>query len=177
MKNNTPFLHRWACGFGVLLSICLTFVSLPALGQKNSDGLLDQKLQKILHQSGFTGRVEFSLETRLHRKLNPQLADLGRLLFFDVAGGLHDDNTCVGCHSPSSGFGDTQSIAIGVQNDLIVGRERTGPRNQRRTPSVVNTAFSPSPATRSTTRKVSNSPSPKGKPVSPRMTRSSNNSS
>ncbi len=144
MQRNTHSLHRWACGLGALLSICLTFVSLPALGQNSSvDGLLDQKLQKILHQSGFTGRVESSLETRLHRKLNPQLADLGRLLFFDVAGGLHDDNTCAGCHSPSSGFGDTQSIAIGVQNNLIAGRNRTGPRNQRRTPSVVNTAFYP----------------------------------
>ncbi len=126
-----------------LLSICLVFVSLPALSQKKDDGVLDQQLQKILHKAGFTGRVESSLETRLQRKLNPQLADLGRLLFFDVAGGLHDDNTCAGCHSPSSGFGDTQSIAIGVQNNLIVGPNRSGPRNQRRTPSVVNTAFYP----------------------------------
>lgn len=143
MQRNTHSSHRWACGFGALLCICLTFVSLPALGQKGGDGFLDRKLQKILHQAGFTGRVESSLETRLDRKLNPQLADLGRLLFFDVAGGLHDDNTCAGCHSPSSAFGDTQSIAIGVQNNLIVGRNRTGPRNQRRTPSVVNTAFYP----------------------------------
>jgi cytochrome c peroxidase len=144
MQRNTQSLHRWACGLGALLSIWLTFVSLPALSQESKgERFLDQKLQKILHQAGFTGRVESSLETRLHRKLNPQLADLGRLLFFDVAGGLHDDNTCAGCHSPSSAFGDTQSIAIGVQNNLIVGRHRTGPRNQRRTPSMVNTAFYP----------------------------------
>ena len=134
---------RLACGLGALLSICLIFVSLPALGQKGEDRFLDHKLQKVLHQAGFTGRVESSLETRLHRKLNPQLADLGRLLFFDVAGGLHDDNTCAGCHSPSSAFGDTQSIAIGVQTNLIVGPNRTGPRNQRRAPSMVNTAFYP----------------------------------
>jgi cytochrome c peroxidase len=64
-------------------------------------------------------------------------------LWFDTVGGLHSDNTCGGCHSPGNGFGDSQSIAIGVQNNNIVGRNRTGPRNQRRTPSVANTAFYP----------------------------------
>ncbi len=108
-----------------------------------TDLVTDQQLQVVLQKAGFTGSVEATLEKRLGRKLDPKLANLGRLLFFDVAGGLHDDNTCGGCHSPSSGFGDTQSIAIGVQNNLMVGPHRTGPRNQRRTPSVVNTAFYP----------------------------------
>ncbi|HZQ70283.1 MAG TPA: cytochrome c peroxidase [Terriglobales bacterium] len=121
----------------------MTFVSVLALAQNSGDRILDRKLQKILHREAFTGRIESTLEARLHRKVNPQLADLGRLLFFDVAGGLHDDNTCAGCHSPSSGLGDTQSIAIGVQSNLVVGPDRTGPRNQRRTPSVINTAFYP----------------------------------
>lgn len=121
-----------------------TMTSVPSTTEpRTSSLLLDQKLQQVLHQVGFTGRVESTLEPRLRRKLNPQLAGLGRLLFFDVAGGLHDDNTCAGCHSPSSALGDTQSIAIGVQSNLLVGRNRTGPRNQRRTPSVVNTAFYP----------------------------------
>jgi cytochrome c peroxidase len=35
-------------------------------------------------------------------------------------------------------MGDTQSIAIGIQNNNRVGPHRTGPRNQRRTPTVVN---------------------------------------
>ena len=56
---------------------------------------------------------------------------------------LHRDNTCGGCHSPSNGFGDTQSIAIGVDNNGLVGPNRVGPRNQRRSPLVVNTAFYP----------------------------------
>jgi len=64
-------------------------------------------------------------------------------LFFDTAGGLHDDNACAGCHAPATGFGDTQSIAIGIQSNRVVGPHRAGPRNQRRTPSVVNTAFYP----------------------------------
>ena len=66
---------------------------------------VDQQFRALLEQFGFTGNVESTLAARLGRPVNPKLADLGRLLFFDVAGGLHDDNTCGGCHSPSSGFG------------------------------------------------------------------------
>jgi cytochrome c peroxidase len=40
-------------------------------------------------------------------------------------------------------MGDTQSIAIGIQNNGVVGTHRTGPRNQRRTPAAVNAAFYP----------------------------------
>jgi cytochrome c peroxidase len=51
----------------------------------------------------------------------------------------------MGCHSPTNGFGDTQSIAIGVDNNGIVGPHRAaGPRNTRRTPMAINTAFFPS---------------------------------
>jgi cytochrome c peroxidase len=104
---------------------------------------LDDQLAAVLSAAGFTGRIESTLTTRLGRPLNPQLANLGRLLWFDVSGGLHDDNTCGGCHSPANAMGDSQSIAIGVQNNGIVGPHRAGPRNQRRTPSVINTAFYP----------------------------------
>jgi cytochrome c peroxidase len=104
---------------------------------------LDRQLTATLHAAGFTGRVEQSLPQRLGRPVNRQLADLGRLLWFDKSGGLHSDNTCGGCHSPATGFGDSQSIAIGVQNNNLVGPHREGPRNQRRTPTAANTAFYP----------------------------------
>jgi cytochrome c peroxidase len=104
---------------------------------------LDSELAAALSAAGFTGNIESTLTARLGRPLNPQLADLGRALWFDVAGGLHSDNTCGGCHSPTNAMGDTQSIAIGVQNNNRVGPNRAGPRNQRRTPSVINTAFFP----------------------------------
>jgi len=104
---------------------------------------VDRQLLALLQQAGFSGNVESTLTARLGRQINLELANLGRLLFFDVSGGLHNDNTCGGCHSPSAGLGDTQSIAIGVQNNLIVGPHRIGPRNQRRTPSAVNTTFYP----------------------------------
>lgn len=104
---------------------------------------LDSELARILEEAGFTGRIESTLETRLGRVIDPKLADLGRLLFFDTAHSLHGDNTCAGCHAPANGFGDTQGIAIGVDNNGIVGPRRSGPRNQRRSPMVLNTAFMP----------------------------------
>jgi cytochrome c peroxidase len=110
-------------------------------GRAESD--LDHKLAAVLKAARFTGSVQHTLENRLGRSINKKLANVGRLLWFDNAGGLHSDNTCGGCHSPSHGFGDTQSIAIGIQNNSIVGSRRSGPRNQRRTPTVANTAFYP----------------------------------
>jgi len=104
---------------------------------------LDQQLEAVLAEHGFTGAIESTLPTRLGRPIDRQLADTGRLLFFDTVGGLNNDNNCSGCHSPTHGFGDTQSIAIGVENNGIVGPGRTGPRNQRRTPTVANSAFFP----------------------------------
>src|SRR5688572_23653440 len=104
---------------------------------------IDAELAAVLRRAGFTGAIEATLTTRLGRPVDPRLANLGRLLFFDKIGALRSDNACAGCHSPTAGFGDTQSIAIGIQNNNIVGHNRTGPRNQRRTPTVVNTAFFP----------------------------------
>ncbi len=108
-----------------------------------SSASLDDRLAAVLAEHGFTGRIESTLEPRLGRKLDNQLLDLGRLLFFDTVGGLNNDNNCSGCHSPKNGFGDSQSIAIGIDNNGIVGPDRAGPRNQRRTPMVINTAFYP----------------------------------
>jgi cytochrome c peroxidase len=104
---------------------------------------LDTLLTASLRNAGFTGTVGSSIETRLGRPINQELADLGRLLFFDKIPSLHSDNACAGCHSPTAGFGDTQSIAIGIQNNNLVGQNRAGPRNQRRTLMVSNTGFFP----------------------------------
>lgn len=104
---------------------------------------IDHQLQTVLRQNAFTGQVETSLTKRLGRELDPNLVNLGRMLWFDTIAGLHDDNTCGGCHSPSNGFGDTQSIAIGIQSNRVVGPDRQGPRNQRRTPKALNIAFFP----------------------------------
>lgn len=123
-------------GFILVLIILMS----PAL---YADDQLDRKLVKELQQAGFTGRVGSTLNTRLGRPINKKLANLGRLLFFDNILGLHTDNSCAGCHSPAFSFGDSQSIAIGVDNNGIVGPHRKGPRNQRKAPPVTNSAFFP----------------------------------
>jgi cytochrome c peroxidase len=92
---------------------------------------------------GFTGRIESRLENRLGRPIDNRLADLGRLVFHDSLLGLNNDNSCSGCHAAPVGFGDTQSIAIGVGNNNIVGPDRAGPRNQRRAPMLLNNVFYP----------------------------------
>lgn len=130
-------LTHFALCCGLLLGALIVSANNTASDKKN----LDQDLQAVLSQEGFTGQMESTLARRIGRAVNPQLADIGRLLWFDTITGLNDDNTCGGCHSPTNGFGDTQSIAIGIENNGIVGPHRTGPRNMRRSPMVINTAF------------------------------------
>src|SRR6266536_2192495 len=105
---------------------------------------IDNQLTRQLRELGFTGRIESTLAARLGRHVDPPLADIGRLLWFDTVIGLKGDNTCAGCHSPTNGFGDSQPIAVGIDNNGIVGPDRAGPRNMRRAPMVLNTAFFPS---------------------------------
>jgi cytochrome c peroxidase len=118
-----------------------------AAAQGTDDSSLDDMLAAALANAGFTGNIQQifqqRLETNLGRPIDPKLADLGRMLWFDKIHSLHHDNTCGGCHSPTNGFGDSQPMAIGVQNNNIVGPDRGGPRNQRRSPLVVNTALYP----------------------------------
>jgi cytochrome c peroxidase len=113
------------------------------ISASGDDSVLDDQLSLVLSQHRFTGRVGSSMEQRLGRRIDNKLADLGRNLFHDTIVGLNDDNSCSGCHSATAGFGDTQSIAIGVENNFIVGPARRGPRNQRRTPMAANTVFFP----------------------------------
>lgn len=119
---------------------------------------LDRQLARVLSQHRFSGKVESTLEQRLGRKVDPRLAEMGRLLWFDTVTGLNGDNSCAGCHSPTAGFGDTQSISIGVENNGIVGPNRTGPRNQRRAPMAINTAFYPNLMWNSRFAALSNDP-------------------
>ena len=147
LERGTPngWAHNRALMGGVILAATLwSSAAVYADDGAGGNAQLNATLKTILQQAGFTGRIESTLETRLGRPIDPKLANLGQLLFFDRLVGLYTDNTCAGCHAPAAGFGDTQSIAIGVQNNLIVGPDRTGPRNQRRSPSVVNAAFYPS---------------------------------
>lgn len=121
-------------------------------------GTLDEQLSAVLEREGFTGRVGESLEQRLGRPIDRLRAEVGRMLWFDPIQGLNDDNTCGGCHSPTNGFGDTQSMAIGIENNRVVGPGRSGPRNQRRSPMAINTVFYPTLMWNSRFRAQSGSP-------------------
>jgi len=100
------------------LSIGMIVLATSALSAQDVDTQLDATLRR----AGFTGTAGASIERRLGRPIDSKLANLGRLLFFDKIGSLHSDNACAGCHSPTAGFGDTQSIAIGIQNNNLVYR-------------------------------------------------------
>ena len=133
-------------GLWTFLSLCLLGLSIAAAPHSPAPAqasLLDKELKAVLRQAGFTGRIEATLEQRLGRRLDMPLANLGRNLWFDTLTGINNDNACAGCHSPTAGFGDTQSIAIGIDSNQVVGPHRAGPRNMRRTPMVINTAFFP----------------------------------
>src|SRR6266700_3859879 len=139
-------INEFSRPISVLLHMLFLVVSAllcPRTFAAGGDDFVDRDLAARLQELGFTGNIEATLEKRLNRAVNPARANLGRLLWFDTITGLHNDNTCAGCHSPTRGFGDTQSIAIGIDNNGIVGPDRRGPRNQRRTPMAINTAFYP----------------------------------
>ena len=139
MTTDVRTARRWGL-LSVTVGCALTLAAhISAAGGAG----LDDALEAALARHGFTGRIESTLETRLGRRVDRQLADLGRLLWFDTVTGLNDDNNCSGCHSPANGLGGSESIAIGVENNGIVGPTRAGPRNQRRTPMIVNSAFFP----------------------------------
>ena len=125
------------------LVLAVTVSSHASAPDRHQSRSLDNLLRHELERAGFTGRIEESMEARLGRPIDIALADLGRLLFFDPLNGLYGDNSCAGCHSPANGLGDTQSIAIGVGNNGVVGPNRSGARNQRKAPLVINSGFFP----------------------------------
>jgi cytochrome c peroxidase len=132
-------------GTAALVYVCAL---MPAvLASAPPDRSLDDRLTAALAAAGFTGRIQQTypsrIESNLGRPIDAKLANLGRLLWFDTLHSLHGDNTCGGCHSPTNGFGDSQPVAIGIQNNGVVGPHRAGPRNQRRSPLVINTALYP----------------------------------
>ena len=58
------------------------------------DDALNRELTAELQELGFTGRIQYTLEDRLGRRIDFKLADLGLLLWFDTITGLNNDNTC-----------------------------------------------------------------------------------
>lgn len=116
---------------------------LPDPGPSPLELELDEQLAHDFGVNGFTGRLEERFAQMLGRPVDPGLAELGRLLFFDPILSITEDNACAGCHGPNVAFNDSKSIAIGVDNNGVVGPGRTGPHNLRRAPTILNAAFIP----------------------------------
>lgn len=114
-----------------------------AAAKDPTDAELDKNLQAVLQQIGFSGEIDTKAADLIGHSIDPDKAELGRNLFFDRILSLADDNSCSGCHAPQFGFSDSQSIAIGVGNNCVVGPGRQGPFNQRRSPSVANAVLYP----------------------------------
>ena len=151
MKQLAKFLIVGVVPWVIAMAITSQGTTLPGLSAivvaAGQDSGLDRQLRNKLAEAGFTGDIERTFKKRLKeslgRPVDPKLAELGRLLWFDNLHSRGRDNTCGGCHSPTNGMGDSQPMAIGVQSNLVVGPHRAGPRNQRRSPTVVNTALFP----------------------------------
>ncbi|HSQ19515.1 MAG TPA: cytochrome c peroxidase, partial [Blastocatellia bacterium] len=107
------------CTLLVFGCACL-WVSLAPRGVRGDDAV-DQELKSVLASYGFTGRIESTVEARLGRPINQKLAAAGHLLYFDAILAIKQDNACAACHSPTTGFADTQSIAIGIDSNGSVG--------------------------------------------------------
>ena len=65
--------------------------------------------------------------------VNPERAELGRLLFYDPILSANDDVSCATCHHPDLGFGDGQQLASGAHDDL-----------RRNAPTLWNVAYATS---------------------------------
>src|SRR5450759_1239145 len=86
-------------GLALLLLVMLPVGVRAGDGDQKQRSDLDRELIRTLTRYGFTGTAAQRLEARLGRPINTELADLGRLLFFDKIASLHDDNACAGCHA------------------------------------------------------------------------------
>jgi cytochrome c peroxidase len=151
VKQLSKFLIVGALPWAIAMAVTSHGALMPGVATTvvaaDQGGDLNSDLRHKLGQAGFTGEIEQEfrqrLEQSLGRRVDQRLAELGRLLWFDKLHSNGRDNTCAGCHSPTNGMGDSQPMAIGVQSNLVVGPHRTGPRNQRRSPTVVNNALYP----------------------------------
>lgn len=130
-------------GCTLLIFACVLLWANWAPGSARGEESLDQELMAALASHGFTGRIESTVQARLGRAINEKLAYAGHLLYYDAILSMKKDNACAACHSPTAGYADTQSIAIGIDSNGFVGPSRKGPRNRRRAPSAINAAFYP----------------------------------
>ena len=71
---------------GHLRIVVACVASLMAASIARAEQDLDGQVRAALQNAGLTGTIQFQLVPALGRPLDPQLADLGRLLWFDKSG-------------------------------------------------------------------------------------------
>src|SRR4029453_7430208 len=98
MRRVAGYVGRTAAA-GAVAALGLMLVPPQAPARAPPDPLAAQ-LRGRLAQLGFTGDVESTLESHLARRVDPKLANIGRLLWFDTVTGLNGDNSCAGCQPP-----------------------------------------------------------------------------
>lgn len=130
---------------GFWLAACTEEPIVPLVEEiEDTSGLeLDQRLQLQLSLMGVDGRMEERFTQMLGRDIDTELAETGRLLFFDPILSITRDNSCAGCHGPNVSFNDSKSISVGIGNNGVVGPNRVGEFNLRRAPTIINAAFYP----------------------------------
>src|SRR5262249_62337472 len=74
-------------GIGQLSIAVACVASSMAASTARAEQDLDRQVLAALRSAGFTGTIQSQFLPRLGRPLNPQLVDLGRLLWFDKSGG------------------------------------------------------------------------------------------
>src|SRR5262245_26975553 len=99
-KSLSPL--KWTIALTCVIALVVAGFLIWLWQQNIQQAELDSQVARTLAAAGFTGRIESTLEKRLGRPLNRELAEAGRLLWFDTITGLNDDNTCGGCHSPTA---------------------------------------------------------------------------
>ena len=142
---DTTWLTAMLLAMGTWLAACSdqSIVRTSADAGETEGFKLDQELQLQLSLMGVDGRIEERFTEMLGRSIDPELAETGRLLFFDPILSITKDNSCAGCHAPNASFNDAKSISVGVDNNGVVGPNRSGPFNLRRAPTIINAAFYP----------------------------------
>src|SRR5581483_1699910 len=74
----------------VCFILTLAFASSESTVSASQEGnILDSRLERVLQNAGFTGRIQSTLVQRVGRPIDPQLANVGRLLWFDTITGLN----------------------------------------------------------------------------------------
>src|SRR5262249_264905 len=80
---------------GAAALFCVSLLRPAVIASAPQNDTLDADLSAALAAAGFTGRIEQTyrarIEATLGRPLDPKLADLGRLLWFDTLPSLHAD--------------------------------------------------------------------------------------